>query len=378
MSAYLDNAATTKPCENCIDAMNRAMMENYGNPSSLHGMGLKAQLAMDAARKELAGALGAQADEILFTSGATESNNMAILGTAALYGKRKRRIVTTTVEHACVKGACDALEAQGYEVIRIAPNADGNIDSAEFAAAVDENTCLVSMMLVNNETGHILPVKETFSMIKKRFPLVICHTDAVQGFLKVPFRVTDLQADLLTVSGHKVHAAKGIGALYHKKGVRLSPLLHGGEQEGGNRPGTESVPLIVGFGAAVKEMRNSMDIRRKHCTELRNLCIEKLQEIDGISIQSPSNGSPFILSISAEGLRSETLLHFLEEREIYVSSGSACSKGKQSGVLQQFGVPDRLADSTIRISFCAENTVEDVLLLAEQIAVAQHTLIHKR
>ena len=378
MAAYLDNAATTKPCKSCVDAMISALTDNYGNPSSLHGMGLHAQLAVDDARKYIAAALGAQPEEILFTSGATESNNMAILGTAALYGKRKRRVVTTTVEHACVKGACDALEAQGFEVVRIAPNTDGNIAPDEVAGAVDENTCLVSMMMVNNETGHILPVKETFSLIKKRNPQVICHCDAVQGFLKLPFRVADLQADLLTVSGHKVHAAKGVGALYHKKGIRLSPLLHGGEQENGNRPGTESVPLIVGFGAAVKEMRQNMDARRAHCAELWSLCIEKMREIEGITVQSPPDGSPFILSLSAAGLRSETLLHFLEEREIYVSSGSACSKGKQSGVLQQFGVPDKLADSTIRVSFCAENTRADVLLLAEQIAVAQHTLIHKR
>ncbi len=378
MSSYLDNAATTQPCEACIAAMTEAMRVHYGNPSSLHRMGLDAQLAMDAARAKIAAAMGTDADSILFTSGATESNNMAILGTAALYGKRKRRVITTTVEHACVKGAFDALEAQGFEVVRIAPQSDGSFDAAAFAAAVDENTCLVSMMMVNNETGHILPVKQAFSMIKKKFPQVICHTDAVQGFLKLPFRVNDLQADLLTVSGHKVHACKGIGALYHKKGIRLQPLSRGGEQEHGNRPGTEAVPLICGFGAAVETLRGNLEARRAHCGSLRTLCIEKLSAIDGIRIQSPVDGSPFILSISAEGLRSETLLHFLEEREIYVSSGSACSKGKQSGVLQQFGIPDKLADSTIRISFCAENTESDVLALAEQVAVAQQTLIHKR
>ena len=378
MSAYLDNAATTKPSAECVEAMCHALTEHYGNPSSLHSMGLQAQLDVDAARVQIAAALAVESNSILFTSGATESNNMAVLGTAARYGKRARKVVTTTVEHASVRAAFDTLEAQGFEVVRVAPCESMEDFAANFAAAVDENTCLASMMLVNNETGHILPVKAAFSAAKKKNPNLITHCDAVQGFMKVPFRAADLQADLITVSGHKVHAAKGIGALWHKKGVKLGALLHGGEQEGGIRPGTESVPLIVGFGTAVKKMRETLDDRRTYCSALRQACMDKLSAIDGIRIQSPADGSPFILSFSAKGLRSETLLHFLAEREVYVSSGSACSKGKQSGVLQEFGIPDNLADSTIRVSFCAENTMEEIDTLVSLVALAQQTLIHKR
>lgn len=378
MSAYLDNAATTKPCRACIDAMLDALTETYGNPSSLHGMGLSAQLAVDAARAQIAAALGAEKESVLFTSGATESNNMAVLGTAARYGKRAKKAVVTTVEHASVRAAFDTLEAQGFNVVRIAPQDNPADFAAAFADAVDNNTFLASMMLVNNETGHILPVKEAFSAVKRKNPQVITHCDAVQGFLKVPFRAADLHTDLITVSGHKVHGAKGIGALWHQKGVKLGSLLHGGEQENGIRPGTESVPLIVGFGAAVKEMRVTIDERRAYCTTLRQACIEQLSAIEGVTVQSPIDGSPFILSFSVKGLRSETLLHFLEEREVYVSSGSACSKGKQSGVLQQFGIPDHRADSTIRVSFCAENTLEDIRTLTSLVALAHQTLIHKR
>lgn len=378
MSAYLDNAATTKPSPECTEAILSALQSNYGNPSSLHSMGLQAQLMVDAARARIAAALSVDAGTILFTSGATESNNMAILGTAARYGKRARRVVTTTVEHASVRSAFDTLEAQGFEVIRIAPEASDAEFAEKFAAAVNENTCLASMMLVNNETGHILPVKAALTAAKKKNPKLITHCDAVQGFLKIPFSASDLQADLLTVSGHKIHAAKGIGALRYQKGVKLQPLLYGGEQEKGFRPGTESVPLIAGFGAAAEAMRKTLEPRRHHAQSLRTECIEQLLQLDGIRIHSPEHGSPFILSFSVQGLRSETLLHFLAEREIYVSSGSACSKGKQSGVLRQFGVPDALADSTIRVSFSAENTSDDIRMLTETIAIAQKTLIHKR
>ena len=387
MRVYFDSAATTQPCAECISAMTEAMQVHYGNPSSLHRMGVEAQLCMDTARRQLAAALGCAAEEVTFTSGATESNHLAIRGAAAAYGRRKRRVVTTTVEHACVRGAFDMLEAEGYEVIRVAPDADGILHTKDMAAAVDENTCLVSMMYVNNETGAVLPVREAFTQIKREHPQVITHCDAVQAFLKLPFTPEKLGADLLTVSGHKVHACKGVGALYHKKGIRLTPLLKGGEQEllhlsGGStvplRPGTESVPLIAGFGAAVQMLRGNLDQRAADTAALRTECIRQLSMLDGVTVNSPENGSPYILSFSVKGLRSETMLHFLSEKGIYVSSGSACSKGKQSGVLQQFGIKQDAADSTLRVSFCAENTPEDITALCDALKEAQVRLVHKK
>lgn len=387
MTIYLDSAATTRPSDLCIDAMTGAMRTGYGNPSSLHRMGLDAQLIMEKARKQIASALHCEPNSLTFTSGATESNHMAIRGAAAAYGKRRRRVVTTAVEHASVRGAFDLLEAEGFEVIRVSPDPDGILRADSVLKAVNDDTCLVSMMLVNNETGAVLPVQETFAKIKREFAHVITHCDAVQGFMKLPVDPAKLCADLLTVSGHKVHACKGIGALYHKKGIRLMPLLKGGEQEsmqlaGGAslplRPGTESVPLIAGFGAAVSALAGDLAQRAEYISGLRSECIRQLSEMDGITVNSPADGSPYILSFSVAGLKSETVLHFLSDQGIYVSSGSACSKGKLSGVLQEFGIRQSLADSTIRVSFCRDNQPADIAALCEALKAAQARLVHMR
>ena len=375
---YLDSAATTKPSETCILAMDSALREHYGNPSSLHSFGLDAEQTAERARKQIAAALGCEPSALTFTSGATESNHLAVRGAAAVYGKRRRRAVTTAVEHACVRAAFDRLEEEGFEVIRVSPREDGRLYAEDVAAAADDSTCLVSMMLVNNETGAVLPAAEAFAQIKREHPDVITHCDAVQGFLKLPFTPEKLHADLLTVSGHKVHAAKGIGALYHKKGIRLKPLLTGGEQENGLRAGTESVPLIAGFGAVCAELSGTAAARYEAVSVLRQTAAELLSAIGGVTVQSPPDGSPYILSFSVKGLRSETMLHFLAEREIYVSSGSACSKGKQSGVLQAFGIRQDAADSTLRVSLCAENTAADIAALAQALREAQVRLVHKR
>ena len=377
MTIYLDSAATTKPSAACIAAMTEAMEKTWGNPSSLHRVGLEAQLCMEHARKQLAAALDCEASALTFTSGATESSHIAIRGAAAAYGRRRRRVITTTVEHASVRGAFDLLEEQGFEVVRVAPDADGILRAETVAAAVDDNTCLVSMMLVNNETGAVLPVQRAFAMIKREHRDVITHCDAVQGFLKLPVNPEKLGADLLTVSGHKVHACKGIGALYHKKGIRLTPLWKGGEQEGTLRPGTESVPLIAGFGAAVQQLRGNLTERAEYAAGLRSALIGQLSSMNDVTVNSPADGSPYILSFSVKGLRSETMLHFLSEKGISVSSGSACAKGKQSGVLEQFGVKPDLADSTLRVSFCADNRPEDITVLCEALREAQARLVHK-
>ncbi len=375
MSIYLDNAATTKPCAAAIDEINRGLTELYGNPSSLHSKGLQAQLAVDEARKIIAGSIGCDSRELYFTSGATESNNMAVRGTVAAYGKRKPKIITTTVEHASIRETINELEMKGFEVIRIAPRKNGEFVPQDFIEAIDEKTCLISMMLVNNENGYILHVKEVFNAVKHKFPDVITHCDCVQGFMKLNINVKELYADIISLSAHKIHGAKGVGALYIKKGIRVVPIITGGKQEKGIRSGTESVPLILGFGAAVKYMSSDINQRFGQIKELKSFLLENIKKIDGINLNSAENASPYIVNISVCGIRSEILLHFLEEREIYVSSGSACSKGAQSGVLEQFGVSRTDADSAIRISMDASTTKDELLTFVSSLADAKQRIM---
>lgn len=368
MEIYLDNAATTKPCAECIEAVTAALTENYGNPSSLHRKGLDAQLVVDRARKAIADSLGTEPNCITFTSGATESNNLAVRGTAAAYGKRKNKIIVSSVEHASVEETMSDLEAKGFEIVRIHPDENGKFNPADFVMAADEKTCLVSMMLVNNETGYILPVKEVFTAVKRRFPEIVTHCDCVQGFMKLPVKANALGADLISLSGHKIHGAKGIGAIYIRKGIRLVPIVTGGKQEKGIRSGTESVPLIAGFGAAVEKLSPTISQRWEQLSELREYLLGKISAVSGVEINSPSDGSPYIVNISAAGRRSEIMLHFLESKGIYVSSGSACSKGAQSGVLGEFGVSQKNGDSALRISMSAETTKAEIDAFAEALA----------
>ena len=360
MSVYLDNAATTRPCAEAVEAAVKAMTKNYGNPSSLHKAGLDAQLAVDYARKVIAGSIGADSSCVYFTSGATESNNLALRGAAGAYGRRKKKVVISAVEHASVDETAAALENAGYTVVRVSPREDGRLYAADFAAACDEDTFLISMMLVNNETGYILPVKETFSAVKRRFPDIITHCDCVQAYMKLPIKVNALCADMISLSAHKIHGVKGVGAIYIKKGVRVVPIVTGGKQEKGIRSGTESVPLIAAFGAAAEKLLPTIQERYEKVSGLKAYLLDRLAEIDGISVNSPEDGSPYVVNISAEGRRSEIMLHFLESKGIYVSSGSACSKGQQSGVLGQFGIRDKRADSAVRISMTADTTEEEL------------------
>ncbi len=368
MSVYLDNAATTRPCAEAVEAAVKAMTENYGNPSSLHKAGLDAQLAVDYARKVIAGSIGADSSCVYFTSGATESNNLALRGAAGAYGRRKKKVVISAVEHASVDETAAALENAGYTVVRVSPREDGRLYAADFAVACDEDTFLISMMLVNNETGYILPVKETFSAVKRRFPDIITHCDCVQAYMKLPIKVNALCADMISLSAHKIHGVKGVGAIYIKKGVRVVPIVTGGKQEKGIRSGTESVPLIAAFGAAAEKLLPTIQERYEKVSGLKAYLLDRLAEIDGISVNSPEDGSPYVVNISAEGRRSEIMLHFLESKGIYVSSGSACSKGQQSGVLGQFGIRDKRADSAVRISMTAETTEEELDRLTEAVA----------
>lgn len=367
MSVYLDNAATTKPCAEAVAAVLDAVTENFGNPSSLHRAGLNAQLAVDRARKITADSIGADSGEIYFTSGATESNNLALRGAVGAYGKRKHKIIISAVEHASVDTTASALEKQGFEVVRISPRDDGQFYAEDFVNACDENTCIISIMLVNNETGHILPVGEVFKSVKRRFPEIITHCDCVQGYMKIPVRVNSLCADMVSLSGHKVHAVKGVGVLYIKKGVRMIPIITGGHQEKGIRSGTESVPLISAFGSAVEKYAPTVKERFEKVSALKSHLLERLSEIDGVTVNSPENASPYVVNISAGGKRSEIMLHFLEQKEIYVSSGSACSKGQKSGVLEQFGINGKNADSAVRISMTSETTTEEIDTFADAL-----------
>ena len=371
---YLDNAATTPPCREAIDASVFAMNEAFGNPSSLHGLGIQAEKLIDFSKEALARALGGVSKEIVFTSGATESNNLAIFGLAENYGRRKKRVVTTAVEHPSVAEAFKKLSALGYEVVAVKPDQNGEITADALVSAVDKNTCLVSAMYVNNETGYILPVESAFSRIKKQYPDCMTHCDFVQGFLKLPVKVKSLCADAVSVSGHKVHAPKGVGALWIKSGVRVAPTTFGGGQQNGLRSGTEAVPAIYAFGKAVEAFSGNIAQRLERAALIKKYAVERLSGA-GLVINSKENASPYIISAALVGIKSETLLHFLEAEKIYVSSGSACSKGKKSAVLTAFGLADAVADSTIRISLGFDTEKNDIDSLAEALERASKSLV---
>ncbi len=376
MEHYLDNAATTHPCAEAAAAMMYCMSECWGNPSSLHRKGLKAQHIIDESRQSIADAIGCKPQEILFTSGATESSNLALRGAAAAYGRKRKKIIVSGVEHASVRKTIQQLKESGFSVSTVLPREDGMFHTADFLKELDENTCLISIMLINNENGYRLPVEDVFRAAKRRFPDIITHCDAVQAFLKVPFRVRTLGADLISLSGHKVHAAKGAGALYIQQGIRVKPLLFGGHQEREIRPGTESVPLIAAFGEAVRYHLPTLKERGEKVSQLKENLKAQLSEMDGVLIRDYENASPYILNISLCGYRSEIVLHYLEKRNIFISSGSACSKGASSGVLEAFGAKPDEVDSALRISFCAENTQEDVAALIQGLKDAQNELMH--
>lgn len=371
---YLDNSATTKPLPSVCKAVADCLCDNFGNPSSLYKLGINAENIINSSRKTIAEALGCEMSELYFTSCATESSNTVIFGAAKTYGRRKKRVVTTAVEHPSVSEAFNELEKSGFEVVRIFPDENGSITEDMIFNAVNENTFLVSCMLVNNETGYLLPVEKAFRNIKRKFPDCITHCDAVQGFMKIDVKAKKLFADCISLSGHKVNAPKGIGALYIKKGVRIAPLLVGGGQEKGKRSGTESTPLIAGFGEAVKEL--SLTVSERYCKalELKKYLQNQLDGCQDIFLNSKENAIPYINSITVMNLKSETLLHYLESKDIFVSSGSACSKGKKSSVLKAFNIPENRLDSTIRVSFGEDTCKEDIDALVAEIQNAQREL----
>lgn len=345
----------------------------YGNPSSLHSLGYQAELELKAARKAVAELLCVQPDELIFASGGTEANNLAVFGGARAKKRLGNKIVTTAAEHSSVYESCKALEDEGFTVEYISPDENGMITEQQLEQAIDKNTVLVSVMMVNNETGAIFPVESIRRIIKQKSSPALFHCDAVQAFGKIPVKPKKLDADLLTVSSHKIHGPKGTGALYIKKGTHIKPLFYGGEQERKIRPGTEALPLICGFGAAAEAVGNiSANLQRVR--ELRDYTAEKLMSIDGIELNSPESSLPYILNISAVGVRSETMLHFLEGKNIFVSSGSACSKGKKSRVLTAMELSPQRIDSAVRISFSKNSTKEESDALALAISEGMKSL----
>ena len=366
---YLDNSSTTKPCKKAVEYLNIALQENWGNPSSLHILGMNAEDTVIASRKAVAKNLNAKENEIIFTSCGSEANNMAFM--SALYRKnRGNRIITTTIEHPSVLEAAKRMETLGFEVIYLKPSPNGVISLDDLKSALNEKTLLVSIMLVNNEIGSIQPIEEAAKLTKQLSPFAYFHTDAVQAFGKMPINTQKLGIDMLTASGHKIHAPKGIGFLYKNQKCHIAPFIVGGGQESGMRSGTESVPLIASLHGAIEELENPQSSLLK-MRELYNYAKEKLTKDGDVIINSFDNGLPYILNISIPGYRSETMLHFLENKGIFVSSGSACAKGSTSYVLKEIGASEKLQDSMLRISFSNTTSTDDIDKLCESLTLAK-------
>lgn len=368
MSAYLDNSATTKPTKEVADKIYEMLTVKFGNPSSFHKEGLEANYAVRNAREKIAKTLSCDADEIIFTSGGTEANNLAIFGAAAA-GKRKgNRIVTTAIEHESIIEAVDELEKQGFEVIKLTPNEYGNITEEQIFDAVNSDTILVSMMYINNEVGSILPVKAIKKAVKRANAPALIHIDCVQAYGKIEIKPSKIGADMVTITAHKIHGPKGAGALYIKKGTRIVPRTYGGEQERKIRPGTEAAPLIAGFGVAAAQIPDLKELSEK-MHELNAYARKTLEAIDGVKINNPDTSSDYILNVYIPTfMTSQTIVQHLSGKYgIYVSNGSACAKGKKSHVLTAMKLGDKVIEKSIRISFGRTNTKEDVNELAQAI-----------
>lgn len=367
MYIYLDNAATTKPKPEAVSAINECFQQIYGNPSSAHIMGIEAEKVLKKARENVAATLSANPAEIIFTSGGTESNNTAIKGVAKARVRYGRHIITTAIEHPSVLETCQQLASENYDLTVLSVNQDGFINPEELAMAIRPDTILVSIMHANNETGAIQPIAELGKIIKQKNKNTYFHVDAVQSFGKIPVKPEACQVDLLSISGHKIHGPKGVGALYFRKGVKLRPLLNGGGQEKDLRSGTENVPGIAGMGVAIELAKKNMKSNNEYLTGLRDfLKNELLNQIPHIKINSPEDAAmPNILNVSFCGVKGEVLLHALEAQHIFVSTGAACSskKVKVSRVLQALGLNKEELAGAIRFSFSVENTLEEMQLV---------------
>ena len=355
MEIYLDNAATTRVSPEAAEAALRVMREEYGNPGSTHAKGRAARAVLDAARKQIAAPLACKAPEIVFTSGGTESDNWAIRGAARLMRRKGKHIISSRTEHDAVRQTLRYLETEGWEVTLLPPGADGAVSPEAVAAALRPDTVLVTLMLVNNETGALTDVAGVKRVLREAKSDALLHTDAVQAYGKLPFTARELGADLISLSGHKIHAPKGIGALYIREGVKLPPLILGGGQENGLRSGTEPMPPIAAFGTAAAQARDALAEAQPRMAALRSFCADTLTAAIPGLVLIPG-GAAHILSLSLPGYRSEVLMNWLEREEIYVSKSSACKRGKRSHVLEAMGLPDRVIDGALRVSFSRYTT----------------------
>ncbi len=376
MEVYLDNAATTQVCREAADIAYKVMTECYGNPSSTHTKGREAKAYLDAARAQIAKALGCTPAEVYFTSCGSESDVWAITKGAESLARRGKHIISSAVEHDAVRKTLAELETRGFEVTYLAPEPDGSISVESVKNALRSDTVLVTLMMVNNETGAVTDIAGVAKMLKAEGSKALLHTDAVQGFMKVPFKAKTLGADMISLSGHKIHAPKGIGALYIKTGVKIKPLIRGGAQESGMRAGTEAMPQIAAFGAAAEIAFAGM---KDNCEKMSAL---REQAIRNITATMPEamvigGGAPHILSVSLSGWRSEVLMNYLEAKGIFVSRSSACKKGGRSHVLEAMHLPAAVIDGAIRISFSRFNTPEDVSALCSALLEAHDTLAHR-
>lgn len=373
MEIYLDNAATTKPCHQAAAAAMEALTENWGNPSAVHALGLKAEKAVKAARNQVAQALGCSAEQLYFTSGGTEADNFAVFSTAQRYHKRGKHIITTAVEHHAVLHPVKALEERGFSVTYLTPELDGTVSPEQLAAALRKDTILVSVMMVNNETGAVNDIARLAKLTHQKSAAVF-HTDAVQGFLKIPFRASSLGADIISVSSHKIHGPKGAGAVYIDKRLHLPPLLYGGGQEKNMRSGTENVPMILGFGAACQWAQEGLPEKLREMEKRKQECLALLEQEVPEAVILGSHQAPHVVSLSIPGLRSQGLIGGLEERGVYVSAGSACSRGHRSHVLEAMGFASELIDGAIRISTSYETTGEEISYFVNALRETVHAL----
>ncbi|MBP5303861.1 MAG: cysteine desulfurase [Clostridia bacterium] len=373
---YLDNSATTPVSAPVAQKALDLMTSRFGNPSSLHTLGFDAEQEMQNARKTIAGFLSVDPETITFTSGGTEANNLALLGAAESQKRRGKHILTTQIEHPSVLNTCKQLEKLGFSVQYLAPTKGGTISPDDVLEAIQEDTILISIMMVNNETGALFPWDTVASKIKKQYPQILLHSDMVQAFGKMPISLSKIPLDLLSCSGHKIGAPKGVGALYCKKGVTLRPpFAFGGGQEKGLRSGTENVPAIAAFGMAVSTLPSFAEQESRY-QALQKQLLEDLKSFENVSLHLPGSHVPYISHFSLCGVKSETLVHFLASQNVFVSGGSACAKGKQSHVLTAMNLPKREIDASLRVSFSPHNTKEDIKALIEALEKADKTLVH--
>lgn len=364
---YLDNSATTKPCVQAVEAMTKALSQDWGNPSALYNFGIDAARQLRSARSQVAAALGAEPDRVFFTSGGTEADNWAIFGTVKRMGKRGNHIITTATEHHAILNCMKELEAQGYDVTYLRPDELGRISAESLRAALRSDTILVSIMMVNNEVGSVMPIGQMAKLTHKLCPDAIFHTDAVQGFLKVPFQAKNLGADLISVSSHKIHGPKGAGALYISPRLKsFPPLLLGGGQEAGYRSGTEGTPAIFGFAAAAEAGGRTFREDAAREKALIAYLVERLSSLPGVMING-AHEAPHILSVSIPGVPTQNSINILQDRGICVSAGSACAKGHRSHVLTAMGIAPEIIDCAFRVSLCRDTTQEELDTLVKTI-----------